>query len=157
MEAHMSNVVIYNLGATETLGYVSHKQAIRMFHRGVARIHSVDDSEADRFIPFGGRIKAVELIRYVFAKWMYNRTHQTYFSKRGVLNRDNYLCAYCPRKATTIDHVLPRALGGTSTWENCVAACWDCNQKKADKPLAKSGLKLLREAFVPTVQEAYKR
>ena len=149
------HVVIYNLGATETLKRVSLQHAIKMVHRGVARIHTVDDSEADRFKPYGGRITAVELIRYVFAKWRYSRTNQTHFSKRGVLNRDSYHCAYCPNKATTIDHVLPRALGGTSTWENCVAACWDCNQRKADKLLEKSGLKLLRKPFIPTLEEAY--
>ena len=154
----MSFVTVYNLGASETLGRVSLKQAIRMVHRGVARIQTVDsDSEADRYAPYEGRPKAVELIRYIFAKWMYNRTNQTYFSKSGVLRRDEYHCAYCPQKATTVDHVLPRALGGTSTWENCVAACWDCNQKKADKLLENSGLKLLRKPFIPTVSQAYGR
>ena len=33
----------------------------------------------------------------------------------------------------TIDHVIPRAQGGTSTWTNCVLACIECNAKKADR------------------------
>ena len=33
----------------------------------------------------------------------------------------------------TIDHLLPRAQGGTSTWENCVLACVECNAKKAER------------------------
>lgn len=153
----MSYVTVYNLGASETLGRVSWKQAVRMVHRGVARYHTPDDAEVARSEDYDERPTAVELIRYIFAKWMYNRTNQTYFSKTGVLRRDNYHCAYCSRKATTVDHVLPRALGGKSTWDNCVAACWDCNQKKADHRLENSGLKLLSKPFVPTVSQAYGR
>ena len=65
---------------------------------------------------------------------------KTSYSKRFVLERDKYVCQYCSRKLThsnaTIDHVLPRALGGKSTFENTVAACEPCNKFKADKPLS---------------------
>lgn len=47
-------------------------------------------------------------------------------------------CAYCgnhvPRAAATLDHVVPRALGGNNAMENLKVACWHCNQAKADKP-----------------------
>ena len=43
-------------------------------------------------------------------------------------------CAVQPGpEELTIDHVLPRSQGGTSTWENCVLSCIDCNKKKADR------------------------
>lgn len=61
------------------------------------------------------------------------------FSRHGVLVRDNFDCVYCGNKATTIDHVVPRALGGKSTYENCVAACLPCNGKKASKTLSQMG------------------
>ena len=68
------------------------------------------------------------------------------FSRRNLFKRDRYTCQYCgcqPGPAElTIDHVLPRALGGISSWENCVLACVDCNRKKADRPLDKCGLVL---------------
>lgn len=35
--------------------------------------------------------------------------------------------------ATTIDHVLPRTLGGMEAWLNEVAACRACNAAKADR------------------------
>ena len=43
--------------------------------------------------------------------------------------------AACSRASEelTIDHVIPRSQGGTSTWENCVLACVACNKRKADR------------------------
>ena len=59
------------------------------------------------------------------------------FNRRNLFRRDQYACQYCGVKpgpdALTIDHVLPRSRGGTSTWENCVLACVPCNKRKADR------------------------
>jgi 5-methylcytosine-specific restriction endonuclease McrA len=59
------------------------------------------------------------------------------FSRRNVFKRDRFTCQYCGRQPgseeLTIDHVVPRAQGGTSTWDNCVLACLDCNARKADR------------------------
>ena len=54
-------------------------------------------------------------------------------SKGLVLSRDNFLCQYCNMKATTVDHVNPRANGGVTEWTNVVACCYNCNQFKADR------------------------
>ena len=51
-----------------------------------------------------------------------------------VLKRDNYACRYCGQMAPdvklTIDHVNPKALGGSDSPDNLVAACKDCNAGK---------------------------
>jgi len=60
-------------------------------------------------------------------------------TRAGVLRRDGRRCAYCGRRADTIDHVVPRSRGGGHTWENCVAACRLCNSKKADRLLGELG------------------
>jgi 5-methylcytosine-specific restriction endonuclease McrA len=58
------------------------------------------------------------------------------FSRRHMLIRDNFTCQYCNNKFTTeeltIDHVLPRAKNGKTSWTNCTTACRPCNTKKAD-------------------------
>jgi len=58
-------------------------------------------------------------------------------TRRTVLARDMYTCQYCgrqPGKANlTVDHVVPRSRGGTTSWENVVAACIICNQRKGDR------------------------
>lgn len=52
-----------------------------------------------------------------------------------VLRRDGYACRYCgsmaPEAALTIDHVMPKSLGGSDGPENLVAACKHCNMGKA--------------------------
>jgi 5-methylcytosine-specific restriction endonuclease McrA len=60
-------------------------------------------------------------------------------TRAGVLRRDGRRCAYCGRRADTIDHVVPRSRGGGHSWENCVAACRACNSRKADRLLEELG------------------
>ena len=54
-------------------------------------------------------------------------------TRRGVLRRDGFRCAYCGGGAGTIDHVLPRSRGGRDSWENLVACCQRCNNTKGDR------------------------
>jgi hypothetical protein len=55
--------------------------------------------------------------------------------RRFILDRDNYTCHFCKQYGDTIDHLLPRAKGGHTTPDNCVCACNECNQSKADRDL----------------------
>lgn len=50
-----------------------------------------------------------------------------------VLRRDGYTCYYCGAEADTVDHLVPRAKGGTDDMDNLVAACRSCNYSKQDK------------------------
>ena len=81
------------------------------------------------------------------------------FSRRNIFKRDRMMCQYCGRKPKgddlTIDHVLPRAQGGTSTWENCVLACIRCNHSKADRTPARAGLQLLNVPKQPNWNPIY--
>lgn len=56
--------------------------------------------------------------------------------------RDNFLCAYCgrslvglPPNAVTLDHVRPRALGGSNVSSNLVTACARCNFTRKATPV----------------------
>lgn len=72
------------------------------------------------------------------------------FSKRNVLKRDKYTCQYCGnQKDLTIDHVIPKSRGGTTCWENVVAACQQCNHRKADKMLDEVKMPLKRVPSKP--------
>ena len=70
-------------------------------------------------------------------------------TRAGVLRRDLRRCAYCGKKADTIDHVVPRSRGGAHSWENCVAACRACNSRKADRMLEEIGWVLERPPRPP--------
>ncbi len=56
------------------------------------------------------------------------------WSKENLKLRDNYTCQYCltkfPASLLTFDHVHPHSMGGPTTWENIVAACSPCNNKR---------------------------
>jgi 5-methylcytosine-specific restriction endonuclease McrA len=92
----------------------------------------------------------IRLLRYVVTP---HRTLQ--LSRRNVLARDEYRCAYCRRHARTVDHVVPRSRGGTNVWTNVVAACAECNQKKANRTPAEAGLTLHVTPHRPTGHEAW--
>jgi len=59
------------------------------------------------------------------------------FNRINIFRRDDDSCQYCrmkfPRSELTIDHVIPRSMGGKSTWENVVCCCVDCNRRKGGR------------------------
>jgi 5-methylcytosine-specific restriction endonuclease McrA len=81
------------------------------------------------------------------------------FSRRNIFKRDHYTCQYCGiqpgGEELTIDHVVPRAQGGTSTWENCVLACVACNKRKADRTPDQAGLRLRKQPVRPIWKPLY--
>jgi len=81
-------------------------------------------------------------------------------SRQNLLARDNYRCQYCGRrsKALTIDHVIPQERGGTTSWENLVACCIRCNNKKGNRTPREAGMHLIkrptRPKFIPYLSYA---
>ncbi len=78
-------------------------------------------------------------------------------TRREVFRRDNYTCQYCGRKALnlTVDHVLPRHLGGPQTWTNVVTACATCNHQKGGRRLEESRMSLLAVPREPPASAEY--
>jgi 5-methylcytosine-specific restriction endonuclease McrA len=75
------------------------------------------------------------------------------YSRRNVFLRDSLRCQYCGHKFSidelTIDHVIPKSKGGKNTYENVVSSCRVCNNKKKDKYLEESNMKLLSIPSAP--------
>ena len=79
-------------------------------------------------------------------EYMINRPRpRVKLTRREVFRRDNYTCQYCGRRDTplTVDHILPKHLGGQHTWVNVVAACPSCNHRKGGRRLNDVQMKLL--------------
>jgi 5-methylcytosine-specific restriction endonuclease McrA len=74
-------------------------------------------------------------------------------TRQNIIWRDRNICQYCAKdfktSELTIDHILPKSRGGKNTWENLVAACVPCNQKKGAKTAIESGMHPIRKPFVP--------
>lgn len=70
------------------------------------------------------------------------------WSRKNLYIRDLYTCGYCDnvfdKTELTIDHVIPRARGGKTTWENTISCCKSCNSNKSDKLMVP-----LRKPFKP--------
>ncbi len=53
------------------------------------------------------------------------------FTRFNLFLRDRFACQYCGTDSDlTFDHLIPRSLGGKTTWDNVVTACSGCNLKK---------------------------
>ena len=82
-------------------------------------------------------------------------------TRKNVLLRDENRCQYCAihfrESDLTIDHVIPRAKGGLSKWDNVVAACKPCNQKKRDFLVENSPVKLVRPPQKPSYRSIIKK
>jgi len=78
-------------------------------------------------------------------------------TRREVFKRDDYTCQYCGAKTKdlTLDHVVPRRLGGAHDWSNVVSACRVCNRKKGGRTLAEARMKLLRQPYEPRASWYY--
>jgi 5-methylcytosine-specific restriction endonuclease McrA len=72
-------------------------------------------------------------------------------TRKNVLLRDGYVCCYCgsTKGPMTVDHIIPKNLGGADTWENLACACDRCNNKKGDQTPTQAGMKLLRKPIRP--------
>ena len=76
------------------------------------------------------------------------------FTRFNLFLRDGFACQYCGATGDlTFDHVVPRAQGGVTSWENVVAACAPCNLRKGSRSLRASGLALARPPRRPAAEE----
>jgi 5-methylcytosine-specific restriction endonuclease McrA len=94
-------------------------------------IHSVR-----RAYPLPSVIRLSSYIRVPFKK--------IELSRKNILRRDEFRCQYCGAKGPdlTIDHIIPKARGGTDTWDNLVSACKKCNNKKGNRTPEEAGMTL---------------
>ena len=78
-------------------------------------------------------------------------------TRKEVFRRDHYTCQYCGSQSRdlTIDHIKPKHLGGTHSWNNVVTACSYCNHKKGGRPLEQTGMALLKDPTEPPASASY--
>ena len=73
------------------------------------------------------------------------------FTRFNLFLRDRFQCQYCgSREQLTFDHVVPRRLGGRTTWENVATACAPCNMKKGGRTPEQAHMRLIEEPIRPT-------
>jgi len=89
---------------------------------------------------------------------MVHRPHpRVKFTRREVFRRDNFICQYCGKQfgALTIDHIVPKHLGGMQSWTNVVTACPSCNHIKGGRRLQDTNMNLIRKPSEPPNSAIY--
>ena len=106
----------------------------------------------DEIVWTNGRIKYPSILRLKnHVKINYINSN---FSRKAVVKRDKSTCQFCDKKLSanqvTIDHVIPKAQKGITSFTNCVVCCQTCNAKKADKTPEQAGMVLLKKPINPS-------
>lgn len=133
----------------EPLGVVDWEKAVSLVFSG--KVHTL--SEYDRVVHSPSTsIKVPSVI--VFKHNKHKRVKSVRFSRKNVWIRDEGRCQYCSQQVSikdfTLDHVVPRTLGGSTMWTNVVTCCTRCNQVKGDKLLHKCGMNLIKVPIKPS-------
>jgi len=74
-----------------------------------------------------------------------------------VFKRDRFTCSYCgkspPNVLLEVDHVIPRAAGGSDDIENLTTSCQDCNRGKSAGLLAEGSARVISQEAAAEAQE----
>jgi 5-methylcytosine-specific restriction endonuclease McrA len=132
----------------EPLTICSARRAIVLLFQGKAEMIETADGLKLRSVRDSYALPSVVRLQQ-FRKVPFKRIMLT---RKNVITRDDHRCQYCGiiRGAMTIDHVIPKKLGGADTWENMVCACVRCNNKKGDRTPEQAGMMLLRKPTRPS-------
>ena len=133
----MSRALVLN-ASFEPLSVVSARRATVLLLAGKADLVSAS-GDVFRSEHLAVDVPSVLKLRQ-FVKVPFRR--RSALNRRAVFARDGSMCQYCGSAAESIDHVVPRARGGTHTWENVVAACRPCNVRKRDRLLHETTMTL---------------
>lgn len=140
----LNRLVLVLNASYEPINICSARRALTLVLKGAALVelpspYTVRTSKMNIPIP-----SVVRLITY---KRMPRQNRSV--SRKGIILRDGASCQYCraklPAKELTLDHVVPKSRGGESTWENLVASCTRCNNRKRNRTPAEAGMVLTRQ------------
>lgn len=133
----------------QPLAFISDRRAVRLLIREKAETLSIWNNV--RYYHANGFIELPAILR--LKSKITRKVIKMVFSRNAVFKRDNYGCQYCSKvlnsKQITIDHIIPKSRGGNTSFENCVAACIECNKKKGARMLEEIGMRLARTPETP--------
>ena len=132
----------------EPLRVISWKRAVTLLFLGKAEV--IDEYHREvRSVSLVMKVPAVvRLLNYVKLG-----KRKPPLSRANLLARDESSCQYCGKYLTrgesTVDHVVPRSLGGETKWDNVVIACPECNRKKGGRTPQQARMKLRKLPIAP--------
>ena len=130
----------------EPLSVCNAKKAIILIYLGKAEIierGALSLRSASKSFPFPLVVRLIMYIRVPYKKVVLTR--------KNIIKRDHHQCQYCGGKSSpmTVDHIVPKTMGGADSWENLVCACVSCNNKKGNRTPEQAGFLLIRTPLKP--------
>ncbi len=127
----------------EPINVCSVRRAIVLVLKGVARTEERTDSDlrtSRKSFPSPSVIRLMDYVHIPFERKS--------LSRKNILLRDHNTCQYCGQIFSpadlTLDHVFPRSRGGPSNWDNLVACCKRCNNRKGSATPEEAHMKLIK-------------
>ncbi len=151
----MSQVIMLNADY-QFLDFVDWKKAINKVLKGKVEVveyhddHDVTSERSSLKLP-----KVIRMLRMVTEIYKL----KVAYKKSTVFLRDGYACGYCgvkSRKDLTIDHIQPKSRGGANSFENTVASCKKCNNKKGNRTPEEAGMILKVRPYSPSVADTFR-
>jgi 5-methylcytosine-specific restriction endonuclease McrA len=144
----------------------SAKRAFTLLYAGAARVIAPDfstfdfESWAELGEAAGSDVvrtigRAIAVPRVIILQ-LYDRLpkQKIRFSRHNIYARDDDTCQYCrrqlPRTELNLDHVIPRARGGRTSWENVVCCCVPCNLRKGCRLPEEAHMRLMKTPVRPS-------
>lgn len=143
MDALSNSVLVLN-ASYEPINIATVKRALVLVCKGAAIVqeksgHVLRTSKLHLPIP--------AVIRLLTYRAVPRQTRSV--SRKSIMIRDGHSCQYCqanlPASKLTLDHVTPKSRGGKSTWENLVACCYPCNNRKGSRTPSEAKMPLARQ------------
>ncbi len=141
------------------------RRAFTLLYEGIARVvdkqfsiydfHDWSQLKAEYGDDVVGIVHRMIRVPRVIVLVAYDRIPKKHvrFSRLNIFGRDRNTCQYCGKRFSktelNIDHVVPRSLGGLSTWDNVVCSCFECNKRKGGMSPEQAGMKLIRRPRKP--------
>lgn len=139
----LHNPVLVLNASYEPINVCAARRALVLILKGVA---SAEEHQAAHVHSSRHAMRVPSVIRLLEYRRIPHQSRA--LSRKNILLRDRYTCQYCsktlPSSELTLDHVIPRSRAGESSWENLVACCNPCNNRKGNRTPEEAGMKLHR-------------
>lgn len=150
----MSKKTLLLNASYEVLSFIPEKKVFKFLVKDKVEVVSTWE---ESFVWGAAKMKHPSILR------LKNHVRRNYFNanftRKALIKRDRATCQYCAKKLIasqiTIDHVIPRAQGGGTSFFNCVISCQACNSKKADRTPEQACMTLLKKPTHPSFTACY--
>ena len=147
----MSKKTLLLSASYEVISFIPERKAFKLLFNDKDKVEVISSWD-ENIIWSSGAVKHPSILR--LKNHVKRNFFNSNFSRKALVKRDKSTCQFCLKKLTasqiTIDHVLPRAQGGITSFTNCVISCQVCNNKKANRTPEQAGMHLHKKPTHPS-------